>query len=208
MVKEIIILTKSNKHGGYCIAGIDTKNGKWIRLVSSNSASECAVPEEQLQFGDGSVLEILDVIAVDILEYVPSVVQKENYLYDERERWIKLGKATLNEVVCQHGFDDTNDYILYNRGYSVIENEITDGKSLYLLKVKSPSLYINQYNKTKFNFLYNNNWYFNFSVSDSNYVNKNTDFDGKDVVVVFSLTDKFERTGKYYKMVANIFDIN
>ena len=29
MKKNIIILTKSIKHGGFCVAGIDTDNGEW-----------------------------------------------------------------------------------------------------------------------------------------------------------------------------------
>lgn len=37
MEKKIIILTKSKKHSGYCVAGIDYETGEWIRLVSSDS---------------------------------------------------------------------------------------------------------------------------------------------------------------------------
>lgn len=33
MEKEIIILTKSAKYGGLCVAGVDFKTGEWVRLV-------------------------------------------------------------------------------------------------------------------------------------------------------------------------------
>lgn len=48
MKKNIIILTKSIKHGGFCVAGIDTDNGEWIRLISSDANSEHAVPYQDM----------------------------------------------------------------------------------------------------------------------------------------------------------------
>lgn len=49
MKKNIIILTKSIKHGGFCVAGIDTDNGEWIRLISSDANSEHAVPYQDME---------------------------------------------------------------------------------------------------------------------------------------------------------------
>lgn len=43
MEKKIIILTKSKKHSGYCVAGIDYETGEWIRLVSSDLETEGAL---------------------------------------------------------------------------------------------------------------------------------------------------------------------
>lgn len=37
MKKDIIVLTCSAKHGGYCVAGIDTETNEWIRLVASDN---------------------------------------------------------------------------------------------------------------------------------------------------------------------------
>ena len=37
MIKQICILTKSYKHGGYCVAGIDINTKEWIRLVNSDN---------------------------------------------------------------------------------------------------------------------------------------------------------------------------
>ena len=56
MEKTIIILTKSKKHSGYCVAGIDFETGEWIRLVSSDIETEGAVPNETLQLSNGETL--------------------------------------------------------------------------------------------------------------------------------------------------------
>ena len=58
MEKKIIILTKSKKHSGYCVAGIDYETGEWIRLVSSDLETEGAVPCEDLQCSNGETLEV------------------------------------------------------------------------------------------------------------------------------------------------------
>ena len=33
MKKDIIVLTKSDKRAGYCVAGIDRLTGEWVRIV-------------------------------------------------------------------------------------------------------------------------------------------------------------------------------
>lgn len=34
---QMILMTKSYKHGKYCVTGFDLENGEWIRLVSSKT---------------------------------------------------------------------------------------------------------------------------------------------------------------------------
>lgn len=72
MKKNIIILTKSIKHGGFCVAGIDTDNGEWIRLISSDANSEHAVPYQDMVCEDGNEVEVLDLVEVDIISACPS----------------------------------------------------------------------------------------------------------------------------------------
>ena len=62
MRREIIILTKSDKVAGYCVAGVDRNTGEWIRVVSSNAATEHAVPYEDLITDDGALVEIYDMV--------------------------------------------------------------------------------------------------------------------------------------------------
>ena len=48
MIKQICILTKSYKHGGYCVAGIDVNNNEWIRLVNSDNPANDEIRKEQM----------------------------------------------------------------------------------------------------------------------------------------------------------------
>lgn len=38
-----IVLTKSDKHTGYCVSRGDRNTGKWIHVVSSNAGTEHAM---------------------------------------------------------------------------------------------------------------------------------------------------------------------
>ena len=67
MKKTIIILTKSKKHSGYCVAGIDYETGEWIRLLSSDNETEGAVPRDDLVFSNGQILEVYDIISCELL---------------------------------------------------------------------------------------------------------------------------------------------
>jgi hypothetical protein len=67
MEKEIIILAKSSKNNEYCVAGIDTHTGKWIRPVSGNDDTEGAVPRTDLLLKSGEEIEILDRVKIDFV---------------------------------------------------------------------------------------------------------------------------------------------
>jgi hypothetical protein len=80
---EVVILTKSIKNGGYCVAGIDINTSKWVRLVSSDRDSHGALFEQDIQYRNGMNCEPLDVARVPILRKMPTAYQPENVLIDE-----------------------------------------------------------------------------------------------------------------------------
>jgi hypothetical protein len=96
MVKTICILTKSVKDRGYCVAGIDVETGEWIRLVSTKSGE--AIEKETLD-DEKNPIEVLDVVAVNLKEYVPHKCQTENWLLDEKSLIIKRGHWGLTNVL-------------------------------------------------------------------------------------------------------------
>lgn len=104
MKKEIIILTKSDKRAGYCVAGIDKKTGEWIRVISSNNATEHAVPGADLICDDGKEVDIYDIVEIEFIRVAPTNVQPENYLYNEKVQWKKKGKSNLDEVLRIHDY--------------------------------------------------------------------------------------------------------
>jgi len=88
MKKEIIILTKSAKINGFCVAGVDISNGEWIRLVSDDANGEGAVSRNDLTYEDGIQAEIFDLVAVECMP-AATEAQSENYLYNRRYYWEK-----------------------------------------------------------------------------------------------------------------------
>jgi len=211
MEKKIIILTKSKKHSGYCVAGIDYETGEWIRLVSSDSETEGAVPWEDLQYSNGETLEVYDIIMCRLLRKCGTIVQPENCLYDETVKWEKVGKSNFDEVIKIHGYDSV-DYVFENEDTKLPADWIFSGNpSLCLLKVKDASIWVKTFEdkKISLNFTYDDIQYKYMSISQIdllNYYKNKTDdsYPLGTVTVVFSLTDKYYWNGKYYKVVAQI----
>ena len=211
MEKKIIILTKSKKHSGYCVAGIDYETGEWIRLVSSDLETEGAVPCEDLQCSNGETLEVYDIIMCRLLRKCGTIVQPENCLYDETVKWKKVGKSNLDEVIKIHGYDSV-EYVFENEDTKLPADWIFSGNpSLCLLKVKDASIWVKTFEdkKISLNFTYDDVRYKYMSISQIdllNYYRNNTDdsYPLGTVTVVFSLTDKYYWNGKYYKVVAQI----
>lgn len=211
MEKKIIILTKSKKHSGYCVAGIDYETGEWIRLVSSDSETEGAVPWEDLQYSNGETLEVYDIIMCRLLRKCGTKVQPENCLYDETVKWEKVGKSNFDEVIKIHGYDSV-DYVFENEDTKLPADWIFSGNpSLCLLKVKDASIWVKTFEdkKISLNFTYDDIQYKYMSISQIdllNYYKNKTDdsYPLGTVTVVFSLTDKYYWNGKYYKVVAQI----
>ena len=214
MDKTIIILTKSKKHSGYCVAGIDYETGEWIRLVSSDTETEGAVPKEHLELYDGEDLEIYDVIQCKLLRPCPTLVQPENWLYDETIKWRKIGESNIDEVLDIHGYDSP-EYIFGDNQVSLPEDwRFEDGTSLCLVEVQNATIWVKTFdgNQTvSLNFTYNGVDYKYMKISQidikDSYKNMNDgSYRVKSNKIIFSLTDRYYYNGKYYKVVAQILD--
>ncbi|MCM1307363.1 MAG: hypothetical protein NC223_02055 [Butyrivibrio sp.] len=210
MKKEIIILTKSVKHGGFCVAGLDRSSGEWVRLVSGNEANEHSVSQRDMCYENGYEIEIFDIVEVDIIKHYPSNVQKENYLYNENATWKKKGVSNLQEVVNLHGYD-TPKFIFGNEDIKLTDENISlTNKSLLLVHIENAQYFIKTFpegKKIQLNFRYNGTRYSYIRVTQKDllqFFSDKTDgfYDANEEVFVFSLTDKYEKTGKYYKVMA------
>lgn len=212
MEKEIIILTKSKKHSGYCIAGINYSTGEWIRLISNDKKTEGAVFEKDLIYSDNTKVEIYDIIKVNVIKYSPTIVQSENWLYDDNIKWRKIGESNLSEIILKHGYDKPK-YIFGNCNQSIDEKDLNlCENSLALINVENAHFYNKTFDnrqRIQINFTYNKNNYYYFKITQENaieYYKNKTDgsYPIKSKSIVFSLTDKYHKTGKYYKVVAQI----
>lgn len=213
MYKEIIVLARSSKKGGYCVAGVDTITGEWIRPISNDILNEGAVPLSDIIYSNSEKVEIFDIVRIRLTSHSSTRSQPENYIYDNRERWKRVGKSSLKEVIKFRGYDEP-DRIFYNTKKSVTESEINGQPSLLLLNVKNSYIFIKTFpekKKIQLNFEYNNEEYKFIAISDERINKIYRDMaDGSyneqaNLSVVFSLTDKFAGTNEYYKMAAQLF---
>ena len=64
MKHRIVLMAKSKKgKDGYCVAGIDSDSGEWVRL---NVPGYYSIPKDMFKYSDGTEPELLDLISVEI----------------------------------------------------------------------------------------------------------------------------------------------
>lgn len=218
MEKEIIILAKSKKYGGYCVAGIDANTGKWIRLNSNNKESHGAVPKTFMKDCYGHTIDVLDRIKVNIKQYIPEGMQIENYLYDESTRFIRQGKVTLNYVLAKI-YQKAEDYIFYNVGRWIPKEDINqipcyDWHSLQWIQARTLSIYT-KYNEYKDRVSYRGeieykgHYYRDLSITDESFIErcqKEKIKSLKNPFLVMSLGVPFEKDNRQYKLIATVLE--
>jgi len=93
MIKRLVCLANSHKHGARCIAGRELlvgKPGAWIRPVSDREGEE--VSKRERQYEDGGDPRVLDIIDVPLIEPKAKSHQPENWLLNPNARWSKSGE--------------------------------------------------------------------------------------------------------------------
>jgi len=124
MYKDLIIMTKSDKHGGFCVVGIDINDGSFVRLMLDNKETFGALTPENMLYEDGSEAKILDVAGVGIVKSCPTQLQPENVLFDETTRWKKMGTVKQEDTYQYLNKDISNiflnvdNYLSKKRSYS------------------------------------------------------------------------------------------
>lgn len=202
---EVVILTKSSKNGGYCVAGVDHNNGTWIRLVSSDDASSGALFDRHMKYEDGSACKILDIARVPIIGPEEGTYQKENVLIDEGKRWEKIGRLSVGELLNLHPAEK-HRYLLGNAYCYITKDAIgTVGHSLVLVQASNLVITQSPERKTKADFLYRGTSYRNMSVTDPDYYTVPDKTEIKSAILVMSLPDTPVNERYYYKFVAKIF---
>lgn len=215
--ERIIIMGVNAKKNNYCVAGLSCQSGKWIRPISNNSAIEEAVEQKDIIYPDGSQVKTLDVVEIHFLDEPSSnLIQPENFYYDSRYQWERVGQASLEKVINWRGYDH-RDNIFYNVDRKVeadyVESQ-ADRESLLLLPITDLTIKVERWdNYPKFyaHFRYNGKKYWRFSVGDisvrekfKTHENGEYSFRNK-VVAIFSLTNPYSRDNKCYKMLAHVF---
>lgn len=206
---NMVILTKSSKFGQYCVAGIDCRTGKWVRLVSTDESTHGAITLGDLRFENGQCANLLDVINVRIIGSDNNPAQPENVIID-RDYYLGYVKTISIAEALELYKDSEPQFIFGNSSYCLDEETVPLlGRSLSLVVVKN-LCFKQQVNdedkpKTKLSFDYNGFSYSNMSVTDPRFysVEDGTEFD--EAVLVVSIGTPFR--GNCYKFVAAIYPL-
>lgn len=216
MEKEVIILTKSDKNGGYCVAGIDKGNGKFIRLVSEDCESHFALHNNDLIYEDEqSYVEVMDVVKVRLKCKQNCIEQPENYIIDDGYYMKKIGVSNRSEI---SQYLMKQDYIFYNSS-NLIESENLEKElqkySLVMFKVDELNLWKDKYKeRITANFTHEGNEYRFIKITDSSltekYYQRVIESSPRPLklynpILIMSLTPKHQ-DGRHYKLVANIIE--
>jgi hypothetical protein len=208
---DVIILALSSKNDGYCVAGIDVQNGKWLRLTTANAGSDGAVEKECTFYSNGKKCKVLDKIRVLVRSKNPSPIQRENILLDDACRWLKIAKCKVSEILMIHPVENRR-FLFGNTLEYVTEAEaIALKRSLELVSVKKMIITkIKKYERTKIKaeFIYKQKLYENISVTDPTYYGCGDGTHVGDAIIVASLPNEpvtKDGENRYYKLIAKIF---
>lgn len=143
-----VILAKSYKPGGRCIAGKQTvlykndttKIGDWIRPVPNDGTGQGSIKLSNCRCDDGTDAGVLDIVEIPVMKHSPVPGQIENHTINEDIPWKKLSR--LNPVIVPKIVDRPRDIWLDKEAGSnfVTFDYCQKGlacQSLYLIKPKS-----------------------------------------------------------------------
>lgn len=171
MEKELVILTESDKNGGYCVAGIDIHSGRWIRLVSGDEDTDGALTVNDLTYRNKKMCSVLDIVIVQLVQDCGTSIQPENYLINRKYYLEKTGTYELEDV-CKIHAPEEFEYILgKNKGHYVTAECVRNagGISLVLVRVKDLCIHKEE-DKWKADFIYRGVNYKKFSVTEKSII--------------------------------------
>ena len=209
MEREVIILAMSAKNHNFCVGGVDSKTGEWIRLVSSDKKICEALTPEMITFEGGAKCSPLDKISVSVIKQVPMGHQPENLLIDEKKKLKKIERVSLEDIFQVHpvenGRKDVRRFLENECPYFNSQEILEIKRSLYLIEVRDLKIYKNDYNKYKASFNYLGKDYINISMTDPTHFSKlNYSYDV--AMIILSLgSEPFKEN--YYKYVVKIFPL-
>lgn len=216
MNKDIVILTKSRKHGNYCVAGKDINTGEWIRLISEDESIHNAVRPSDLIYHNRKEANVLDVVNVDIKEIgegSKTWYQPENYILNNRMYLIKLGEQDFNYL---DGITDNVEDIFFNTSNYISKTNLEDVEedTYSLILIEPDVVKIKRKNEHTLwaNVKYNNTWYNSLTITDGyftrkHYNNISSDNSGTNfynIKLVISLGEEYN--GNHYKLIASIIE--
>ena len=202
---DLIILTKSSKYGGYCVAGIDMQTHRWVRLVTDDESVDGALTDDDCRYRDHTDMEELDIVRVqDAVPCGNRGHQSENHYFNRGYYFEQIGTypaSDLSKLLSPYPYP----VVLGNMYERISQREMNMDHSLELIYVKDLDIRYNENRKLKASFLYNGIRYQNFSVTDPALYGRNQDISC--AVLAVSLGNR-PYNGFYYKYIAKCYPQN
>ncbi|NWK12373.1 dual OB domain-containing protein [Clostridium cadaveris] len=220
---ELVVLSKSRKHGGYCVAAIDCGNRSFVRLISRNKLNHYAIAENDLIDQNGKCAEVLDnVVVVPDKNNISLPFQPENELIDTG--YYVFNKGKFNNIKLRsiiNGMTNKYEYIFFNidKRISSIELHQIDSNNIHSLELiiaEKLTIRVKEVNKRtlKGSIYYKGNWYNDLSITDiefeKNYYDKVDNFNYGYITLnnpylLISLGEEFN--GFHYKLIASVLNL-
>ena len=184
----MVVLAKSYKPGGRCIAGkqviLNGNNtvsvGSWIRPVTNinGEIGKGAIPKNIYSFDNYNEIKVLDIVKVPVIKRISVPGQPENMLIDDSVSWVKEsyfaaeGVQQITDAVSDLWLEDDAPSNIVTRSFD--ENGLVK-QSLILIKPSDLVLTLsngfdsyNQAHKKKItaSFTYNNHKYIDLRITD------------------------------------------
>lgn len=213
MEKEILILSLSDKYSGYCVAGIDVKTFKFIRLVDDTKIDNNSIPKLKLYSNCGDKIKILNTIRATNLKEAPTLMHPENFSIstDTTFNILNNGDQEFVRDIFLNCPKFSDNKILGDQSNVIYDKVITD-HSLEMVPFKNGVLYSVSNGcgkiKTKFDFTFNNVRYKRFSVTDPDKYLKKGELVRIDsgFAIISIPDDEWSRKNGFYKFIATIFN--
>ena len=154
--RKIVVLAKSYKPGGFCIAGKDLRTGQWIRPVSTAEGGSITDTQSKLTFVGSSSrrpwsCQTLNNVVLPLQTHAPLSYQPENHVIDVGH-WRQEYNTRRNELLQY--VDEPSD--LWGEGDRISTHVADSGldASLYLVRVSDLRLYVTAADRPRAAFVY------------------------------------------------------
>ncbi len=130
--KTLIVLAKSIKKRGFCIAGKEIETHKWVRPVKESpfSNDECDNLSNQ-----NRPIKVLDIVEMTFIEKSPKNYQPENEKVDMNVRWRLMNNFQIENLDSLIDKYDFLDLIKNSQFHKFTLNSLKLQSSLQLIKL-------------------------------------------------------------------------
>lgn len=207
MKRLFVLVTRSYKYGGYCVAGFDAETKAWVRLVAGSDPSNNEIPKNIFDPFDD-----LDILEVETLGESPYGCQSENVVLDLNTPPVRRGKLDFSELLRPPRLARSSS-LFGNLSSSLSEDEVAKQQySLGLFPVENLRFQYAEGDDGKVryrgSFFHRGMRYSGLTVTDP--VFRKDEFAGQAIqraLVAVSLPALPYVNGKYYKFIAKIFPL-